>query len=129
MENLFELYKKIKLITKSEKKLIAENDFNGLNEKLNEKNQIIKKIELVDQKKYFAELAFSHNLEELKNKKEDLVELIKEISNLQVKNKKKLEEKKIESKEKMLSLYNREKSLKAYLNSDKYEAKFFDEKS
>lgn len=129
MQDLFELYKEIKKICSSEKELIAEEKFESLNEKLAAKNKIIEQIETVDHQEYFAKLAFSHSPKELEKKKEDLVGLIKEIAELQSENMKELELKQSSNKEKMLSLYSREKSIKGYLNSDKYEAKFFDEKT
>ena len=130
MEDLFQLYQKLKSLTKAEKDLIAEGDFEVLQEKLAEKNELIEKIDQVDQKEYFASLAISLNgKEELQQKKAELFKLIKEISQIQAANMNSLEEKKKENKGKMMSLYSREKSIKGYLNSDKYEAKFFDEKS
>lgn len=129
MEDLFELYQKLKAFTQAESDLISENDFESLKEKLAKKNELIKKIDQINTKQYFAKLAFSLNQKELKAKKNSLAQLIEEINTLQSQNIKTLENKKKQNKEKMISLYSREKSIKGYLNSDKYEAKFFDEKS
>lgn len=129
MQDLYALYKKFKEISISEKELIAEEKFAVLNEKLTAKNEIIEQIEAVNQQEYFAKLAFSLSQEELAEKKEELICLLKEIAELQSENMKKLELKKSSNKEKMLSLYSREKSIKGYLSPDKYEAKFFDEKT
>jgi len=129
MEDLFKLYQKLKSLTKAESKFIEKSDFESLKEKLAKKNELIDKIDQIDQKEYFTRLAFSIDQKDLKKKRDNLYQLIKEISELQSQNMKALEEKKEENKEKMLSLYSREKSIKGYLNSDKYEAKFFDEKS
>ena len=129
MEDLFKLYNQLKLLTESEKKYIEEGDFEGLKQKLAEKDKLMEKIDKIDQKKYFAKLAFSMDRAELKKKRDDLMELMKNISKIQSENMDRVEKKKKENKEKMISLYSREKSIKGYLNSDKYEAKFFDEKS
>jgi len=129
MEDLFKLYQKLKSLTKAESEIIEKGDFESLKEKLAKKNELIDKIDQIDQKEYFTRLAFSIDQKDLKKKRDNLYQLIKEISELQSQNMKALEEKKEENKEKMLSLYSREKSIKGYLNSDKYEAKFFDEKS
>jgi hypothetical protein len=129
MSDLFKLYKKLKLITAEESELILNNDFENLKEKLAKKNELIDQIDQLNQKQYFVELAFSHDEKELKAKKNDLYQLLQDINKLQLQNIKALENKKEENKEKMISLYSREKSIKGYLNSDKYEAKFFDEKS
>lgn len=129
MEDLFKLYNQLKSLTESEKKYIEEEDFEGLKQKLSEKDKLIKKIDKIDQKEYFAKLAFSMDKAELKKKRDDLMELMKNISKIQSENMERVEKKKKENKEKMISLYSREKSIKGYLNSDKYEAKFFDEKS
>ena len=129
MEDLFKLYQKLKSLTKAESEIIEKGDFESLKEKLAKKNELIDKIDQIDQKEYFTRLAFSIDQKDLKKKRDNLYQLIKEISELQSRNMKALEEKKEENKEKMLSLYSREKSIKGYLNSDKYEAKFFDEKS
>ena len=129
MLELFKLYQKLKSLTKAEKKLIEEGDFDSLKNKLAQKNELIKRIDQIDQKEYFSRLADSSDKKELNEKKAELYQLIKKISELQQQNMQALEKKKELNKEKMLSLYSREKSIKGYLNSDKYEAKFFDEKS
>ncbi len=129
MKDLFKLYQRLKSLTKAETELIEEGDFNNLKEKLAEKNELIAKIEEIKQQEYFAQLAFSLSKNELQQKRDELYQLMQEISNLQTQNMQALEKKKTENKEKMISLYSREKSIKGYLNSDKYEAKFFDEKS
>jgi len=129
MKDLFKLYQKLKSLTKAEADLIREGDFDNLKEKLAEKNELIAEIDEIKQEKYFAQLAFSLSKEELQQKRDDLYQLLQKISKLQSQNMQALEKKKTENKEKMLSLYSREKSIKGYLNSDKYEAKFFDEKS
>ena len=129
MKDLFKLYQKLKSLTKAEQNLIKKSDFNNIKEKLAEKDELIEEIDQIDQKEYFTHLAFSLNKKELQQKRDDLYKLLQEIRDLQSQNMKELEEKKKENKEKMLSLYSREKSIKGYLNSDKYEAKFFDEKS
>lgn len=129
MKDLFKLYQKLKSLTKAELDLIEESDFNNLKEKLAEKNKLIAEIDEIEQQEYFAQLAFSLSKEELQQKKDDLYQLIQKISKLQSQNMQALEKKKSKNKEKMISLYSREKSIKGYLNSDKYEAKFFDEKS
>ncbi|MEC9490824.1 MAG: hypothetical protein UMU04_07720 [Halanaerobiales bacterium] len=129
MKDLFELYQTLKSLTKTEADLIEEGDFDNLKEKLDEKNKLIAEIDKIKQKNYFAQLAFSLSKEELQKKRDDLYQLMQEINKLQSQNMQALEKKKIENKEKMISLYSREKSIKGYLNSDKYEAKFFDQKS
>jgi hypothetical protein len=129
MKDLFKLYQKLKSLTKAESDLIEEGDFNNLKEKLAEKNKLIAKIDEIKQQDYFSRLAFSLSKAELQQKKEDLYQLMQKINKLQSQNMQALEKKKNENKEKMISLYSREKSIKGYLNSDKYEAKFFDEKS
>jgi hypothetical protein len=129
MKDLFKLYQRLKSLTKAETDLIKEGDFNNLKEKLAEKNELIAVIDEIKQQEYFAQLAFSLSQEELQQKKDELYQLLEEISKLQSQNMQALEKKKTENKEKMISLYSREKSIKGYLNSDKYEAKFFDEKS
>ncbi|ADO76688.1 hypothetical protein [Halanaerobium praevalens] len=129
MKDLFDLYQALKLKTKEEKELISENDFEALKEKLVQKNDLIELIDQINVQQYFAKLAFSLNKKQLQAKKDSLAQLIKAINTLQSQNIKALENKKKENKEKMISLYSREKSIKGYLNSDKYEAKFFDEKS
>jgi small-conductance mechanosensitive channel len=129
MTDLFKLYKRLKSFTKAEAELLAKNDFENLKEKLSKKNELIDQIDQINPKEYFAELAFSVNKEELKAKKNKLYQLMNEINKLQSQNIKTLENKKEKNKEKMISLYSREKSIKGYLNSDKYEAKFFDKKS
>jgi len=129
MLELFKLYQKLKSLTKTEKELIEEGDFDSLKNKLAQKNELIKRIDQIDQKEYFSQLADSCDKKELNEKKAKLYQLIKKISELQQQNMQALEKKKELNKEKMLSLYSREKSIKGYLNSDKYEAKFFDEKS
>ncbi|MFP4372315.1 MAG: flagellar export chaperone FlgN [Halanaerobium sp.] len=129
MEDLFKLYQKLKSLTEAESEIIAESDFESLKEKLAEKNKLIDQIDRIDQKEYFAKLAFSIDQKKLEEKKNELYQLIQKISELQLQNMKKLEKQKEENKEKMISLYSREKSIKGYLNPDKYEAKFFDEKS
>ncbi|RAK04922.1 hypothetical protein C8C77_1377 [Halanaerobium saccharolyticum] len=129
MKDLYQLYQNLKSLTKAEADLIEEGDFNNLKEKLEEKNSLIAEIDKIEPKNYFTRLAFSLSKEELQKKREALYQLMQEISELQSQNMQALEKKKIENKEKMISLYSREKSIKGYLNSDKYEAKFFDEKS
>ena len=129
MKDLFKLYQRLKSLTKAETDLIKEGDFNNLKEKLAEKNELIAVIDEIKQQEYFAQLAFSLSQEELQQKRDELYQLLEEISKLQSQNMQALEKKKTENKEKMISLYSREKSIKGYLNSDKYEAKFFDEKS
>lgn len=129
MKDLFKLYQKLKSLTKAESDLIEEGDFNNLREKLAEKNKLIAQIDEIKQQDYFSRLAFSLSKAELQQKKEDLYQLLQKINKLQSQNMQALEKKKTENKEKMISLYSREKSIKGYLNSDKYEAKFFDEKS
>jgi len=129
MKDLFKLYQALKSLTKAESDLIEEGDFNNLKDKLDEKNRLIAEIDKVEQKDYFVHLAFSLSKEELQQKRDALYQLMQKISKLQSQNMQALEKKKIENKEKMISLYSREKSIKGYLNSDKYEAKFFDEKS
>ncbi|PUU87751.1 hypothetical protein [Halanaerobium sp.] len=129
MKDLFILYQKLKSLTEAESNLIEAGDFDILKEKLVQKNEIIAEIDKVEQPNYFAQLAFSLTKDELQEKKDELYKLMQEISKLQAKNMQALEDKKKENKEKMISLYSREKSIKGYLNSDKYEAKFFDEKS
>lgn len=129
MKDLFKLYQKLKSLTEAEADLIEESDFDNLKEKLAAKNKLIAEIDEIKQQEYFTQLAFSLSKEELQQKKNDLYQLIQKISKLQSQNMQALEKKKSENKEKMLSLYSREKSIKGYLNSDKYEAKFFDEKS
>lgn len=129
MKDLFKLYQKLKSLTEAERDLIEAGDFDILRENLAQKNEIISEIDKVEQQEYFAQLAFSLSRDQLQDKKDELFKLIQEITELQSQNMKTLEEKKKENKEKMISLYSREKSIKGYLNSDKYEAKFFDEKS
>ncbi|MGP3777330.1 hypothetical protein ACTWKD_00680 [Halanaerobium saccharolyticum] len=129
MKDLFKLYQKLKSLTEAERNLIEAGDFDILKEKLAQKNEIMAEIDKVEQQDYFAQLAFSLNRDELQDKKDELYKLMQEISKLQAQNMQALEDKKKENKEKMISLYSREKSIKGYLNSDKYEAKFFDEKS
>ena len=129
MKDLFKLYQKLKSLTEAERNLIEAGDFDILKEKLAQKNEIMAEIDKVEQQDYFAQLAFSLNKNELQDKKDKLYKLMQEISKLQAQNMQALEDKKKENKEKMISLYSREKSIKGYLNSDKYEAKFFDEKS
>ncbi|MFN2340089.1 MAG: hypothetical protein ABR547_02335 [Halanaerobium sp.] len=129
MKNLFKLYQELKSLTEAEADLIEESDFDNLKEKLAEKNKLIAEIDEIEQQEYFTQLAFSLTKAELQQKKEDLYQLIQKTSKLQSQNMQALEKKKSENKEKMISLYSREKSIKGYLNSDKYEAKFFDEKS
>jgi len=129
MKDLFKLYQKLKSLTKAEANLIEAGDFNNLKEKLAEKNKLIAEIDEIEQQNYFTQLAFSFSKAELQQKRDDLYQLMQEISELQSQNMQSLEKKKDENKEKMISLYSREKSIKGYLNSDKYEAKFFDEKS
>ncbi|TDO94445.1 FlgN protein [Halanaerobium saccharolyticum] len=129
MKDLFKLYQNLKSLTKAESDLIEEGDFDNLKEKLEEKNSLISEIDKIEPKDYFAHLAFSLSREELQKKRDALYQLMQEISKLQSQNMQALEKKKNANKEKMISLYSREKSIKGYLNSDKYEAKFFDEKS
>jgi len=129
MKDLFKLYQKLKSLTEAERNLIEAGDFDILKEKLAQKNEIMAEIDKVEQQDYFAQLAFSLNRDELQDKKDELYKLMQEISKMQAQNMQALEDKKKENKEKMISLYSREKSIKGYLNSDKYEAKFFDEKS
>ncbi|TDP89270.1 hypothetical protein C7957_12547 [Halanaerobium saccharolyticum] len=129
MKDLFKLYQKLKSLTEAERNLIEAGDFDILKEKSAQKNEIMAEIDKVEQQDYFAQLAFSLNRDELQDKKDELYKLMQEISKLQAQNMQALEDKKKENKEKMISLYSREKSIKGYLNSDKYEAKFFDEKS
>lgn len=129
MKDLFKLYQKLKSLTKAEANLIVEGDFNSLKEKLAEKNKLIAEIDKIEWTDYFTQLAFSLSKAELQQKRDDLYQLMQKISKLQSQNMQALEKKKDENKEKMISLYSREKSIKGYLNSDKYEAKFFDEKS
>ncbi|RCW53348.1 MULTISPECIES: hypothetical protein [Halanaerobium] len=129
MKDLFKLYQKLKSLTKAEADLIEAGDFDILQEKLASKNEVIAEIDKVEQEDYFAQLALSLTKDELQQKKTKLHNLLKEIAELQAQNMQELEEKKKENKERMISLYSREKSIKGYLNSDKYEAKFFDQKS
>jgi seryl-tRNA synthetase len=129
MKDLFKLYQKLKSLTEAEKNLIEAGDFDILKEKLDKKNEVIAEIDKLELKDYFAQLAFSLTKDELQNKRDELYKLMQEINKLQSQNMETLEEKKKENKKKMISLYSREKSIKGYLNSDKYEAKFFDEKS
>lgn len=129
MKDLFKLYQKLKSLTEAEKNLIEAGDFDILKEKLAKKNEVIAEIDELELKDYFAQLAFSLTKDELQKKRDELYKLMQEINKLQSQNMEALEEKKKENKKKMISLYSREKSIKGYLNSDKYEAKFFDEKS
>ncbi len=129
MKDLFKLYQKLKSLTEAEAELIEAGDFDILTKKLSQKNELIAEIDEIKQQDYFAQLAFSLNSDELQQRKKKLYNLMQEISEMQSQNLQALEEKKKLNKEKMISLYSREKSIKGYLNSDKYEAKFFDEKS
>jgi len=129
MKDLFKLYQKLRSLTEAEAELIEEGDFDNLEEKLAEKNKLIAEIDQIEQQEYFAQLAFSLTKEELQQKRDELYQLLQKISKLQSQNMQALEKEKTENKKKMISLYSREKSIKGYLNSDKYEAKFFDEKS
>ena len=129
MKDLFKLYQSLKSLTKTEAHLVEKGDFENLKEKLAEKNKLINEIDKIDQKDYFAQLAFSLSKAELQQKRDELYQLVKKIAELQSKNMESLEKQKNKNKEKLISLYSREKSIKGYLNSDKYEAKFFDEKS
>ena len=49
MEDLFKLYNQLKLLTESEKKYIEEGDFEGLKQKLAEKDKLMEKIDKIDQ--------------------------------------------------------------------------------
>ncbi|MFW5736199.1 MAG: hypothetical protein ACOCXB_02455 [Halanaerobium sp.] len=129
MKDLFKLYQKLKSLTEAEAELIEAGDFDILTKKLSQKNELIAEIDEIKQQDYFAQLAFSLNSDELQQRKSKLYNLMQEISEMQSQNLQSLEEKKKLNKKKMISLYSREKSIKGYLNSDKYEAKFFDEKS
>ena len=129
MKDLFKLYQSLKSLTKTEAHLVEKGDFENLKEKLAEKNKLINEIDKIDQKDYFAQLAFSLSKAELQQKRDELYQLVKKIAELQSKNMESLEKQKNKNKQKLMSLYSTEKRIKGYLNSDKYEAKFFDEKS
>ncbi|SFM01347.1 hypothetical protein [Halanaerobium salsuginis] len=130
MIELFDLYQDLKLCVEKEADLIAEDNYEDLAEIIEQKNILINKIDQIELKDFFRRLAFEVSSQtELQDKKTELQNLVSKINELQNKNMANLENKKEEQKEILIALYNREKSIKGYLNPEKYEAKFFDEKS
>jgi hypothetical protein len=130
MIELFDLYQDLKFCVEKEADLIAEDNYQDLADVIEQKNILINKIDQIELKDFFRRLAFEVSSQtELQDKKTKLQNLVSKINELQHKNMANLENKKEEQKEILIALYNREKSIKGYLNPEKYEAKFFDEKS
>lgn len=116
MEELYQLYKELEKLALEEKELIAEDEYQSLESVLAQKNEIIKKIDEIDKDKYKAE-------------HDRISELLENLSSLEAEKISSLKAKKEKVKNKILKLYNREKSIKGYRKEEKFEAKFFDEKS
>ncbi|MFW6273329.1 MAG: hypothetical protein ACOC17_00360 [Halanaerobium sp.] len=130
MQDLYQLYLELEEIALAEWEFIKNDDYKSLKSKLDEKNKLIKKIDSIDENQYFKKLYEQNRDKALAEKKHSQIyQLLKKISELEEKKIKLLKEKKIDVKNKILELYNREKSIKGYRKEEKYEAKFFDEKS
>jgi hypothetical protein len=130
MQDLYQLYKELQKLALAEQELIRDDEYQSLKIKLDEKNKLIKKIDRLDHGHYFKAV-YEKNSDKaaLEKKRSEIYQLLKIISELEEKKISLLKQKKNEVKNKILELYNREKSIKGYRKEEKYEAKFFDEKS
>lgn len=130
MEDLYQLYKELKKLALKEKKLIEEADYQSLKAALSQKDKLIKKIDEIDHELYFEKLEEKNSDQvDLKEKRKAIYQLLKKTNELEQEKLKLLKQQKEDVKSKILKLYTREKSIKGYRKEEKFEAKFFDEKS
>ncbi|KXS49981.1 MAG: SMC domain-containing protein [Halanaerobium sp. T82-1] len=124
MASLLNLYQKLNQKIVEEKKYIQAAAYEELKELLAAKNDLIREIE---EKEAAVKSAETKKLQKSDIKK--LKELLAEAAEIQQENMEILTQKKGEIKTKLLELYGRKKSIKAYHNRGHQEAKFFDQKS
>ncbi len=122
MEDLQKLYSKLKELSMKQKNIIKKGDYDQLLHVLEEKAEIMDKIEEIDLKSY---------LKRQKDPQQSLVaikDLLQETKDLEDENIEKLKEKSLDVKKKLKALNLAEKSLNGY-NVKKQEAKFIDKHS
>lgn len=122
MEDLQKLYTKLKELSMKQKNIIKKGDYDQLLHVLEEKAEIMDKIEEIDLKSY---------LKRQKDPQQSLVaikDLLQETKDLEDENIEKLKEKSLDVKKKLKALNLAEKSLNGY-NVKKQEAKFIDKHS
>lgn len=124
MASLLSLYQKLNKKIKEENSLIKAENFKKLKEILADKNNLIEKIESKE-KAIKENEAAKLTEDEFKS----LNEILTETAELQKGNMESIIQKKKNTQTKLLELYGRKKSIKAYYNRGHQEAKFFDEKS
>lgn len=122
MEDLQKLYTKLKELSMKQKNIIKKGDYDQLLHVLEEKAEIMDKIEEIDLKSY---------LKRQKDPQQSLVaikDLLQETKDLEDENIEKLKERSLDVKKKLKALNLAEKSLNGY-NVKKQEAKFIDKHS
>lgn len=122
MEDLQKLYSKLKELSMKQKNIIKKGDYDQLLHVLEEKAEIMDKIEEIDLKSY---------LKRQRDPQQSLVaikDLLQETKDLEDENIEKLKEKSLDVKKKLKALNLAEKSLNGY-NVKKQEAKFIDKHS
>ena len=123
MEDLQGLYQKLLSLTEKQKEKIAEKDYDGLLEVLDNKDEVIDKIENISLEQYIKEQ------EKPEKKFNNIKETMNEIKELEDKNMEKVQQEQSEIKEKLKDINLKEKSRKGYQNlNSNYDAKFIDEK-
>lgn len=123
MDNLIKLYKKLHSKTKNQRKAINNGDYDRLLNILDEKKELIDKIDTIGVKEYLQQ---QDNPEESLSK---LKSVIREVKNLEDENADLMQGKHNNMKEKFQDINIGEKSRKGYQSGNNYEAKFIDKKS
>lgn len=124
MASLLNLYQELNQKLAEEKEYIKKAAYEELKEVIAAKNDLIKEIE---EKEEAIKSAEAKKIE--KSDVNKLKEILNEAVKVQQENMEILNQKKGETKAKLLELYGRKKSIKGYHNRGHQEAKFFDQKS
>ncbi len=121
--DLFVSYQKLYKLSQEQKGAIREENYDRLLEILNQKKELITKIEQVNVKEFIK----------MQDDPEDVLarlqKLLKRTKELDTENQKNLQKSKSKLTEKMLDLNTKEKTTKSYRGEKKYEAKFIDKKN
>lgn len=120
---LYNKYKKMFKLTKEQRRLINEGNFDKLIKLLDKKQELIDEIDQADLKKYLKD---QPNPKKLLS---DLRQLMKKIKELEEENEKNLKEKKERLTDEMQDFNQKQRSRASYQKPNGYEAKFIDKKS
>jgi len=130
MDKFEKLYRKLNNLINQENDYIESLQVDKLKEAIEKKNKIIDQIDALDIEQHFEKLMKNGSSQEkLKEKRVKLYKLMKSAAEKEIDNIEKLSALKEDTKKELMSLYSREKSLKGYHGNQKFEAKFFDEKT